>query len=379
MSPRPLLFLSLVLAAGCEHPPLVDTSWARRARAVLSPDTPSEDVETLRAAWGPEDDRDEDDLGSLSHEEGLHRVVMKLGPGTYLLEDATLLSGAEVTIEGAGPHKTVIDLATDSRTSLHVQRAPRFTVRGVTLVGTTGGGIRVSDCPEVEIADVHVLGSRFGFELQRSTASVSSSLFAGCQEALLVDDTKLRLRETAFMECWVGVGGQGQVDVEACAFVDGRDGLKARLDRGSRVVSCVFAGERQAAGWQGRPAEARANLAGLVDLGDRMGTETNRLIRRIEEFPEDLRQGLPPGFDLAGVHLALSRHTLRGEKDPPRKLAQFGADQAVIHAQRARQALLARRLDDARREARTALRYVSSVEDRYIPEELEDVADLAID
>lgn len=380
MSPSKLaLFLALVSLGGCEHPPLVDTTWGNRARSVISPDTPTEEPETLMATWGPEDDREEDCLASLSGDDDLVRVEMKLGPGVHLLEDAVLLTGVEVLIQGAGPHKTVIEWASDNKASLLCQRSPKVTVRGVTFLGTTGGGIRIRGCPEVEISDVHVLGSRFGFELQTSTARVSSSLFAGCQEALLIDESKLELRETAFIECWVGVGGQGTLDAESCAFVEGRDGIKARLERGSRVVSCLFAGERQSAGWEGHPSEARANLAGLVDLGDRLGPQTNRLIRKIGEFPDDLPQGLPPAFDVAGVDLAIARGRFRGEKDPPGKLRNFGADQAVSRAKLARQALLARRFDEAKREARVALRYASCTPVEELPDEVGDVKDLALD
>ena len=374
---RCALLLPLLGLLACEHPPLVDTSWARRARAVGSPDIPWEQTGPLLASYGPADDRDEDPLTCLHEDDEVGAVEMRLEAGVHVLEAPVDLLASEVLIEGQGAHKSVIQLDAESRTSLLISRAKKVTVRGVTLVGLTGGGLRIRDCPEVVVEDVVVAGAELGFHLQSSTARVGSSVFAGCHRALILEDAQLTLRETAFVECWEGVSGRGTLDAESCAWVDGRGGISARLDRASRVVSCLFAGQQQLAGWEGRPGEARANLSGLQDLGDRLGPATNRLVRRPEEFPHDLPQGLPPGFDLAGVHLALERARRRGDKDPPTRLRDFGEDQAVDHAKTAREMLIARRVEDARREARTALRYLMGRTD--LPEEVAAVTDLAVE
>lgn len=379
-SPRlPLLAaLALLLTglAGCEHPPLEDASWARRARAVVSGEKIDwEERLALRASYGPEDDRDDDDLADLHEDDEVGAVTMKLGAGVHELKAPVDLLASEVLIEGKGAHETVIALDADSRTSLQIGRAQKVVLRGVTLVGMTGGGIRIKNCPQVVIEDVVLAGLQTGFELIGSTARVGSSVLAGCHRAFVLEDSTLTARECAFVECWEGVAGRGTLDAESCAWVDGRTGISARLDRRSRVVSCLFAGQQQLAGWDGRPGEARANLANLEDLGDRMGPTTNRLIRRVEEFPDDLPQGLPPDFDQAGVHLALQRSKERGEKDPPKRLRDFGEDQAIDHAKLAREALVARRVDDAKREARTAVRYLMGREP--LPDEVAAVTDLA--
>lgn len=379
MTPPRLALLCLVpLLTACEQtPPLVTASWANRARMVISPDTPPEAGGDLEASYGPPDDRDQAELTSLSGDRGLVQVEMRLEPGVYLLDDPVALSGVEVVIQGAGSHKTRIDLDCESKTTLLIERAPKVVIKGVTLYGLTGGGIRLRDCPDVVIEDVHVAGARYGFELVSSAASIGTSIFAGCQEALVLDDASVSLRETAFVECWRGITGQGSLDLEACLFADGREGIPARLDRRSRVVSCMFAGERQAAGWDGKPGDASNNLAGLVDLGDRFGPATNRLIRRREEFPYDLPHGLPPDFDLAAVHLTLERVMHRGESDPPKRVRAAAEDHAIEHARRARSALVARRVEDARREARIAIRFLTGRTD--LPDEVAAVTDLAVE
>lgn len=379
MTPPRLALLCLVpFLAACEQtPPLVTASWANRARMVISPDTPGEEGGSLTATHGPPGDRDEDDLIDLSGDRGLVQVEVRLEPGIYVLDHPVALAGAEVVIQGAGPHKTRIDLDCESKTSLLIERAPRVVIKGVTLYGLTGGGIRLRDCPEVVIEDVHVAGARYGFELVSSAASIGTSIFAGCQEALALDDATVTLRETAFVECWRGITGQGTLDAEACLFADGREGIPARLDRRSRVVSCMFAGERQSAGWDGKPGDASNNLAGLVDLGDRFGPATNRLIRRREEFPYDLPHGLPPDFDLAAVQLALERVVNRGQSDPPKRVRAAAEGHAIEHATRARKALVGGRVEEARREARIAIRFLTGRKD--LPDEVAAVTDLAVE
>ena len=149
-----------------------------------------------------------------------------------------------------------------------------------------------------------------------------------------------------------------------------------RLNSRSRVLSCLFAGERQDLAWTGKPGEARDNLANLRDVGGRLGKRTNLPINHYREFPADLAHGMPLGFDLARVHLALQRWELRGDRDPQRALKDFREDQARRYGIACQQALAAEELEKGKRAARLGLAYWGSQPLEDAPEELLNVAEL---
>lgn len=369
-----------LLVACAADPPRVTTRWAEKARRVKSEATGSADAEHARAAYGPADDRDEDDLEDLNGETDLGEVVIKLGKGTWLLEEPALLAGAtSVTIEGEGAHASRFELQTESAGALMIVDAPKVTLRGVTIIGGNGGGITLKSCPDVVVEDVCFAGARFGLELIGSTASVGTSIFAGCERGVaLSKDAKVKVRECAFVECFKGIEGDGEIDVESSAFVDGHHAIDMRLDRKDRLESVLVAGETQTT-WNGKPGTLTAammNEAGLAKLPDR---RPHREINRIDEFPDGLREGAPPGFDLAGVHLAILRADSRHFDDPAKKVRELALERAELHASAARESLTRGDLARARTAAWIALRYCGPgplADD--VPEAVREVAELAV-
>lgn len=371
--------LGLLVACSAD-PPRVATRWAERARGVRSGATGKGAPQPAQATYGPADDRDEDDLEDLHEEDDLGEVVIKLGKGTWTLEEPVLLRGATaVTIEGEGSHATRFELQTETAGSLMVVGAPKVTLRGVTIIGGNGGGITLKECPDVTVEDVCFAGARFGLELVGSTASVGTSLFAGCERGLaLSKDAKVTVRESLFLECFKGIEGDGELDLEAAAFVDGHHAIDMRLDRKDRLVSVLLAGETQTS-WDGKPGHLRAimmNASELARLDDR---RAHRELVRIEEFPDALREGAPPGFDLAGVHLAILRSGARAKDDPAAKVREEALERAELHAGAARESLRRGDVGRARTAAWVALRYCGPgplADD--VPEAVREVAELAI-
>lgn len=371
--------LGLLVACSAD-PPRVTTRWASDARKVRSEATGAEAPLTATAEWGPADDRETDDLGDLHEQEDLNEVVIKLGKGTWLLEEPVLLNGAtSVTIEGDGAHVTRFELQTESAGALMIVEAKKVTLKNLTIVGGNGGGLTLKGCPDVVVDDVVFAGARFGLELIGSTASVSTSLFAGCERGIALEkDAKVTVRESLFLECFKGIEGDGEIDVESAAFVEGHHAIDMQLDRKDRLSSVLLAGETQTS-WKGKPGELTAAIMNAASLGELADPRPHREIVRIDEFPDSLREGAPPGFDLAGVHLAILRSGARGFDDPAMKVREIALERAELHAIAARESLRRNDLGHARTAAWVALRYCGPgplADD--VPEAVREVAELAI-
>jgi len=279
-------------------------------------------------------------------------------------------------LRGDGPHRTRLELDTDSLRSLSLRKVGRVELRGLTIAAYTGGGVFVKDCPEVIVEDVHFAGARVGLGIEGSVARIGTSVFAGCQDGIRASDSEVTLREVAFQKCWRAVDAESTtLDVEACAFLDNRSVIGATLDGRSRFVGNLLAGREQDLAWEGRPGLAASNLAPARDVGDRLGSYTNRQLHTPEDFPD--QTPLPDGFDLVAVHLAELRAKQRGERDPPKALHELRRQRAEAYALRCQRTLRGRRLDLARDEARIALRYLGAVDLRDAPEAVVAVAELA--
>lgn len=371
--------LGLLVACSAD-PPRVGTRWAEKARRVRSEATGTGDARTATAEWGPAADREHDDLEDLHGEVDLDEVVIKLGKGTWLLEEPVLLSDAtSVTIEGEGAHVTRFELQTESAGALMIAGAQKVTLKNLTIIGGNGGGLTLKNCPVVEVDGVAFAGARFGLELIGSTAHVNTSLFAGCERGIALEkDARVTVRESAFVECFKGIEGDGTIDVESAAFVDGHHAIDMTLDRKDRLSSVLLAGETQTS-WKGKPGELRAAIMNAAALGQLEDRRPHREIVRIDEFPDSLREGAPPGFDLAGVHLAYLRALARGFDDPARKVREQALERAERHAIAARESLRRSDLGRARTAAAVALRYCGPgplAED--VPEAVREVAELAV-
>lgn len=369
--------LVLVLA-GCEHPPRLPTAWAGSARETVSGATPNRDeARDPVAEWGPEEERERDDLTSLDGEEGLGRVEARLGAGVFVLESEVRIEETSTfVLRGDGPHRTRLELDSDSLRSLTVRKVGRVELRGLTIAGYTGGGVFLKDCPDVVVEDVHFAGSRVGLSIEGSVARIGSSVFAGCQDALQVRDSKVAVRETAFQKCWRAViCDSSSLDVEASAFLENRTVVDGKLDARSRFVGNLLSGQEQDLGWEGRPKLASANLAPERDVGDRLGTFTNRRLHTPEDFPD--RTPVPDGFDLVAVHLAVLRATVRGERDPVASVAEVRRQRAEAYALACQRTLRGSDLTEARRQARVAVRYLGTTDLTGAPEAVVAIADLA--
>lgn len=381
------LALAALAADGCSSPeiigeqqpgPAIVTRWAISARDVMSKATPheaGEDGEEVRAEWGPSDDRDDGELTSVDEEEP-GDVVVDLGPGVWVLDERVRLQGGTLTIKGAGPAKTRLELATETSGALVCVRPTKVRFEGLTIVATESGGIGIKGCPDVRADDVHFVAMRYGMDLDGSTARITSCVFAGCERGLQLKDATAIVRETAFMECWDGIVGSGRVDVESCAFVEGRDAIDVQLARDSSIVSCLVVGDHLQPGWKGTPKHHRSNLLPASSIPNDE-KDRHRPIAGIEEFPDGLRQGLPPAFDVVAVHLALLRSGARGGDDPVKALQEARATHAESHARAAQSELKRGAMDAARDEALLALRYWGNAPLADAPEAVGQVADLA--
>lgn len=372
-------------AAGCpgdpqEKGPGLDTTWARRARAVRSAATPADKGGRVPAVWGPAEDRETGELAALEGHEAPGDVVVDLGPGVWVLDARVLLRGGSLTITGAGSHRTRLELNTETSGALVAVGPRKVTLRGLTVVAMKSGGLGVQGCQDVQVDDVVFASMRYGLDLDGSTARIASSSFVACERGLsLSEGAAVVARETVFIDCWAGIAGQGTLDLLSCVFAENRDAaIDVRLDRSTSLVGCVFAGEAQPLGWKGRPKISRDCLVPDLVLQTKEDRETNRPILHLEEFPDALRGGAPPGMDLVAVHVAIERVRSRGEKDPPEAVRTIRLERADRHAEAAKKALRTSDVKRAREEARLALRYWGDdpLTGKDVPEALVEVADL---
>ena len=370
--------LLAVGAAGCSKDNLVTASWAVEARGVPMNKVPlDDDPREVIAKFVQGGEPDEDDLEDLSYAEELSEVTVTLEAGQFELLEPTFLETKRFVLEGAGSDKTQLLLDCEALTTLLIKGAETVVVRNLTLIGLSGGGFKLRGCGAITLEDVHVVGARWGFDIEDGQTTVTNSVFAGCQEGIAQENGTLTISDSCFANNWQALRGRATVELEACAFIKNQAAVDMRLNSRSRVRSCLFAGERQDLAWSGKPGEARSNLANLRDVGSRLGRRTNLPINHFEEFPEGLKHGMPLDFQLARVHLAIQRWQLRGDSDPPRALKDFREDQARRYGIAAQQALATKELEKAKRAARQGLAYWGDRPLSGAPEELLDVAELA--
>lgn len=392
---RKLFVLGLALAGlavtdGCGTPeiegeqkagPAVQTRWAVTARGVMSKATPTEEEQDHESAprptaeWGPPGDREDGWLTDVEEEQP-GDVVVNLGEGVFVLDQRVRIEGGSLTIKGAGPDKTRLELWTETSGAIVSVRSKKVRLKGLTIVAMESGGIGIKGCGDVKADDVHFVAMRYGMDLDGSTARVTSCVFAGCEKGLQLKDATVTVRETAFMDCWDGLVGSGKVDLESCAFVEGRDAVDVQLARDSSIVSCLVVGDHLQPGFKGKPRHHRSNLIPASSIPNDE-KDRHRPIATIEEFPDGLRQGLPPGFDVVAVHLALLRSGVRGADDPVKAFQEARATHAETHALAAQSELKRGALDAAREEALLALRYWGTAPLTDAPEAVGQVADLA--
>ncbi len=385
-----LLLCGLTLVTGCQSlvegfeetfgsdPPRMNTVAAKAARRVISPATPSEDGLDIMAEYGI-GERDVNDLDDLDGDDDLGEVIVKLGEGIFMFESATTLTSAtSLVIEGEGPHKTRIELHNDDELrSLLVKGADHVVLRGFTIVGYRGGGLFFEDCPDIVVENVHFVGSRFGIELRSSTATVGSSAFAGCDKGIGLRGGTVTVRETTFNKCYSAIKGNGDVHLEASAFIDNHTAINAKLGRASTIVGCILAGEKQDPGWKGNPRVLEGNIATRLAFDKHLEPHSsNTTIRDMDDFPDHVR--LPKGFDVAGVELALERFSSRGERNPEDDVEAKAFEGAERYAKAAKMALLNNDLKSGQAAARMAVRYWGTRPLSDGPEDLVSIAELGV-
>ncbi|RMG11636.1 MAG: hypothetical protein D6731_15195 [Planctomycetota bacterium] len=341
--------------AFADDPPRVQAVWAARARAVVSPATPTDEELEPVAAYGPEDDRDTNELEDLDGDDELGVVRVELGPGRYLLTERVRLHDAEeVHLVGAGPHRTRLELRNEERRTLWLRGAKRVVLRGLTVAGYSGGGFYLEGCGDVVCEDVHFAGVDRGLWLIGSQATVRRCVFAGCAAGLFLRGGETRIRESAFVDCYQGIAGEGELDCSESAFVGGHTAVAARLTRRSRFVGNLVYGEKQELGWSGRPREAHDNLVHRLHT-QTLDPRSNVILRDLHAFPEACR--LPGRMQVPAVHFALLRAQHRGDADPSRALDDAAFDGAERYARAAERAARAGELEAARAVVRQALAY----------------------
>lgn len=360
----------------------VNKGWANAARFVTSKDTPADEGGDAPVTYGSLDKekREDGDLTDLDEEdsEDLGHVVVDLGAGVWEIDDIVRLQKPKtVVIKGKGPNKTRLELDNKELKTLVITGAKRVVFKNLTVASLSGGGVWIKDCPEVKIENTHFASARFGLHLSGSTARISSSVFVGCQTGLRArDKSTVTLRETAFKDNWQAIKSTDSgLDIESCAFVENRIVIQGSIDRRSRVVGCLLYGTKQDLGWKGVPRMASHNLTHFRSLEVQLGTETNRELRSIDDFP---RSSLwPDDLNVVAVHLALERQQNRGKQDYDQHIKDVCQEEAQRFATASQKAVRASDLKSARKLAKIALSYWGDRPLKDAPEELLQIAELA--
>jgi hypothetical protein len=341
--------------------PLLDTSWAKAEFAVISPDTPKEELFDVDATYDDGDERDEDMLCDLSEDEDLGDVVVELKAGIYLMESDVLINGAKsFTMKGAGPSKTRVVLNTESRNALKIVGADRVHLSGFTVAPFSADGISIFDCPEIEVENMSFAGALFGLRLRDSVATVSSSVFAGCQSGIYARNSEVEVREAYFSDCFNAMRSVRSAFKVSDSFVyDNRNVIAGTVGRRTRIMGNLLFGKKQLLGWEGRPGLGVRNLVHFRFLGKELGEETNRELQTIQSFPDAVV--LPPKFDVVAVELARLRGERRGDSDPDGQLRDHRLDRADRMALACQEALRNEDLPRAKRLAKLSLDYLGDI------------------
>lgn len=341
--------------------PLLDTNWAKSQFAVISPDTPDDELYDVEATYDDGDERDDDMLCDLDEDDDLGDVVVELKAGIYLMESEVTLKGARsFTIKGAGPNKTRLVLNTESRNALKIVGAERVHISGLTLAPFSSDGISVYGCPDVQVENMSFAGALFGIRLRDSVATVSSSVFAGCQSGIYARSSEVEVNEVYFADCINAMrSARSAFKVRDSYVYDNRNVIMGAVDRRTHVIGNLLFGPKQLLGWDGRPGLAADNLVHFRFLGSELGEETNRELQRIDDFPDAIV--LPPGFDVVAVELAQLRGERRAEADPDGILRDHRLERADRMAVACQEALRDERLPRAKRLAKLSLKYLGEI------------------
>tara|TARA_R110002072_G_scaffold16055_2_gene63496 strand:+ start:277 stop:1518 length:1242 start_codon:yes stop_codon:yes gene_type:complete len=341
--------------------PLLNTTWARSEFAVISPDTPSEELYDVDATYDDGDERDEDMLCDLSEDEDLGDVVVELKAGIYLMESDVLINGAKsFTMKGAGPNKTRVVLNTETRNALKIVGAERVHLSGFTLAPFSADGISIFDCPEIEVENMAFAGALFGLRLRDSVATVSSSVFAGCQSGVYARSSEVEVREVYFANCVNAMRSvRSAFKVRDSYVYDNRNVIQGSVGRRTHLLGNLLFGKKQLLGWDGRPGVAAHNLVHFRFLGNELGEETNRELQRIDDFPDAVV--LPIDMNVVAVELARLRGERRGDADPDGQLRDHRLDRADRMAMACQEALRNEELPRAKRLAKLALEYLGEI------------------
>ena len=341
--------------------PLLDTNWAKEEFAVISPDTPREDVLEVKASYDDDDERDTNELDDLDEDENLGDVVIELKAGIYLLENPVTLSGAKsVKIKGAGAHKTRLVLNTETRNSLKIVGAKSVKISGLTVAPFSADGITIEDCPAVEVTDVTFAGSLFGLRLRSSTAEIGSSVFAGCQSGVYARQSEVTLREVSFVRCQNALKGmRSGFKISDSYIYDNRTVIDGSVDRRTELSGNLIFGDKQVLGWEGRPGLGAQNLVHFRFLGKELGEETNRELTTIDGFPDGVV--LPPEFNVVAVHLAQERQRRRGQANPAGQLEDLRLARADEMAVACQEALRRNEVERAQHLAKVSLSYLGEL------------------
>lgn len=341
--------------------PLLNTSWAKSEFAVISPDTPKEELFEVEASYDDGDERDTNELDDLSEDENLGDVVVELKEGIYLMECDVLINGAKTfTMKGAGPNKTRVVLNTETRNSLKIVGAEKVHFSGFTMAPFSADGISVFECPEVEVENMSFAGALFGLRLRDSVATVSSSVFAGCQSGIYARNTEVEVREVHFSNCVNAMRSvRSAFKVRDSYVYDNRNVIEGAVGRRTHLLGNLLFGRKQLLGWSGRPGVAAHNLVHFRFLGNELGEETNRELQRIDDFPDAVV--LPPELDVVAVELARLRGERRGDADPDGQLRDHRLDRADRMALACQEALRNEDLPRAKRLAKLALKYLGEI------------------
>lgn len=341
--------------------PMLDTSWAKSEFAVISPDTPKEELFDVDATYDDGDERDEDMLCDLSEDEDLGDVVVELKAGIYLIDSDILINGAKTfTMKGPGPSKTRVVLNNEARNSLKIVGAERVHLSGFTIAPFSADGVSIFDCPEVEVENMSFAGALFGLRLRDSVATVSSSVFAGCQSGIYARNSEVEVREVHFSSCFNAMRSVRSAFKLKDSFVyDNRNVITGAVGRRTRIIGNLLFGQKQMLGWDGRPGLGVSNLVHFRFLGNELGEATNRELQTIRSFPDAVV--LPPDFNVVAVELAKLRGERRGDSDPDGQLRDHRLDRADRMALACQEALRNEDLPKAKRYAKLAMDYLGDI------------------
>jgi hypothetical protein len=332
------LALCFLFCACSEEHVILKQDWAVIARAKMAPSQREVKGSELLGRWKVPVNGEKDRWGvgeaSLEDIRGLEpgtKVVVRIPPGTTILEDDIDLEGIHLEIVGKGSDISRLSLNAGPRGL--VLNGGKLIVKNVTVSASSSEGLTVLG-GDLEAEGVVFNGGRHGLYISRGEAKIRRCIFMGNESGLdLGKKTRVFVEESVFHGNWAAISGEKPrlMRLKTCLILDSiHQAFALRFGQGMGMNHCLVVGNPKL-GWTGNPADSviTNNLLqyGAFDGSD-IDDRSNYPLDRLKSFPGSTPKGVPSNFPTPMLMLLQKRLATVGTAGSLRTVCNYAEDQA---------------------------------------------------